>query len=745
MKLIYIYFDFTDNGQNPEGYRGFKKCGFNFGTKEYFKMEEPTQEHPNYILSCVPRPEDEQIEPGFWGDPRLYNISALVGDNGVGKSTIIQEIIRCVMGSSKIGKTKHGEDYTHYRSFVSVWENTDGTYMVYHTIEDIDFGKLSLSKNIFINYQESQEEFFGKTKLIYFSNALTGSDSQLLVDLGGPCMHPKSAESHDSYYTHPFYNCSLTADIAQAINVSGGQTASIDSYNDTYFNFRSYQEARYLFDRNQRLLLLDIKKKHNFPVPFPDSITIYVSPAFERLDNFVYLQFPTERHRSYEDNMRQKNFSNLRQLKKKYSKFLENCSETENILSELCINCIVSAFPSPPKNYKALFPKFSKFNFEKKEFYINLLNLIYSSIDIHYEDLYKYCCQYIEFLWNNKDIIEAHFVVNKKTDYCQAADNLDIHIYLGDKINPLLTEFMIRFINFTRAISGKEYFVTYNWGLSSGESNLLHIFTKLRYLLYGNSFDCEFNTEKITEEKAQNASLVQRKEYLTNNPDAQQKCDSVILFFDEADLTLHPEWQRQFVSILAAYLPILYKKHYEGSESSGCKDIQIILSTHSPIMLGDFPSASVIYLKKDKDKNVITVDDQSTLHTFGQNIYTILKEGFYLGEGTVGELARRKIKAVMKDLGEIQDPDTRKSETPDEWKSRLETHQKQTIRYLPIGIIRNKLEEEIAKCRVILGEKTEDLNPDYHLLMQTNKKLLEENIRLQKQLADLKNEGQKHD
>lgn len=728
MKLIYIYFDFTDNGQNPEGYRGFKKCGFNFGTKEYFKMEEPTQEHPNYILSCVPRPEDEQIEPGFWGDPRLYNISALVGDNGVGKSTIIQEIIRCVMGSSKIGTTKYGGKYMHYRSFVSVWGNTDGMYMVYSTIANIDTS-LEIRR---IDYQQSREAFFDNIKFIYFSNILSGSDTQLLSDIGEPCFLWDSSADADPYYTKSFYNCSLTADIAEALKISRIPNASIDGYLNTYFNFRSYQEARFVFDRNQRVLLSELKKQH-FPIPFPDSITLQVYPAIERF--------------GFGENTPPKIKSDFEIFRKDYRKYIANCSNTESILAELSLNCIASYFGLYDGLAKISFPQPSM-QLNPSGFYIDFLSALHTanyspdSSSVH-KTLYENCRDYIVFLWNNKEVIEKYCTLNRKVRYSSSFSmnvNSSIRIILGEKIDSTLTEFMIRFINFTRAVSLHNYFVIYNWGLSSGESNLLHILTKLRYLLWGNSFDHEFDTEKITEKKAQNASLVQRKEYLTNNPDAQQECDSVILFFDEADLTLHPEWQRQFVSILAAYLPMLYKDpYYEGSESSGCKDIQIILSTHSPIMLGDFPSASVIYLKKDG--NSITVNDQSTLNTFGQNIYTVLKEGFYLDQGTLGALAKRKIEDALNDLKKIQDPDKRKSETPDEWKRRLEKHQKQTIRHLPKGLIRNKLEEEIAKCRLILGLEAEGLDPDFKLLMMANEKLLEENKRLQEQLAELKNKG----
>lgn len=401
MKLIYIYFDFTDNGHNPEGYRGFKKCGFNFGIKDYFKMEEPTEEHPNYRLTCTPRPEDEQIEPGFWGDPRLYNISALVGDNGVGKSTIIQGIIRCVMGSSKIGKTKYGEKYTHYRPFVSVWENTDGTYTVYHSIVDIDFDKLSLSKNILINYEESQEVFFGKTKLIYFSNALTGSDTQLLADLGRPCFDEQDdnediVDHHNTYYTSPLYNCSLSADIAQAVKVSYNGTkyynagiGDIGDIYDTYFNFRSYQEARFLFDRNQRKQLFNLQEQYHFPVPVPRLLKLNIASPLVRIRTIIDRELFPETYIS--DGESEAEMESEAEIFSQYfsSRGLQNDSNKhfgeleshlrqiyepgEKIISTLCMNCIASLYISSGNVY---FPKIDLFSGKNASSYKNLLDEI---------------------------------------------------------------------------------------------------------------------------------------------------------------------------------------------------------------------------------------------------------------------------------------------------------------------------------------------------------------------------------
>lgn len=125
-----------------------------------------------------------------------------------------------------------------------------------------------------------------------------------------------------------------------------------------------------------------------------------------------------------------------------------------------------------------------------------------------------------------------------------------------------------------------------------------------------------------------------------------QDCDSVILFIDEADLTYHPEWQRQFISIITEFLPRIFTDPYYAGSGSGCKDIQIILSTHSPLILGDFPAASVTYLRRQED-GTNQIDNCRQVITFGENLYTILRDSFYLKNGAVGEFARRKIEQVL--------------------------------------------------------------------------------------------------
>ena len=298
MRLVYIYIDFTFGGKNPDGYRNYKKCGLNFGTEYYFNMSEPSEDKPNYELKCSARPAGERIEPGFWGNDRLYNISALVGDNGVGKTTLIHEIIRCLLGDSIKGNAGNS-------LFAIIMQDNDGEYYLQHSLSKpiricMDFSNGVISDALcrlcdrckqHASNESKQDDgqlthrLISETKLIYFSNTLTQSDKNLFETTNN--LNPNGYPGN-SQYILPLYNCSLTADIINAMRTSEVFDASIDNHLETYFNFRSYQEARYVFDRNQRKILLGLKEESGLPVPLPNSLTLMIPSVIGHLCSVIY-------------------------------------------------------------------------------------------------------------------------------------------------------------------------------------------------------------------------------------------------------------------------------------------------------------------------------------------------------------------------------------------------------------------------------------------------------------------------
>lgn len=709
MRLLYLYLDFTRNGSRSEGYRGYRQCELNFGTKDVYTLERIPSGTPRFCLKQTKRNQRDQIESGFWGDERIYNISAVVGENGMGKSTLLNAITRVlkVLYTDFLAKP---EPY-----FVCLMQNTDGTLHLIYFWQgaEIETANFSCKKTPY-SRENMPVKAMENTKLVYFSNTVSISDME---------QYDSMRSGGQEIYTDPMYNCSLLASMMQAQNSSGTNAKpqpldeqALEQQLYTYFMLESYQETRYLFDRNQRNILRDMREK-GYPVPFPRELKLRIRLAVDRLETVL---------EAYQD---QPLMDRFKKWKGEYNQFRHPSNSQYRIIVELILNCVANfletagSYVSSEDIQKLKFPE----NFDSMSDYLQMMRSVFSPGRYpELENTYEKCKRYIEFLWNNNEYIRKYWKRQKNKVY---------RIDLENHLDSVLQELMTRFLNFNRSVSGANYFVTYYWGLSSGESMLLRIFTKLRYLLNGNPYD-EENTDKIMPYAEEKAALVRREEIIENRTG---DCDSVILFLDEADLSLHPEWQRMFVAVLAEYLPLLYRNPYYEGTDSGCRDIQIILTTHSPLMLGDFPSSAVFYLKKNAE-GCVTVECSSTLQPFGQNLYTILKDGFYLKNGTIGGLAQKKVKQVLADINRIREMQEEKREKGlrmddsqiEEWKALLEDHQEKTVKYISEGILRSKLEEEIS---VVLASLTEGRG----LAEKERKKqaLKEDIARLQRQLEEL--------
>lgn len=118
--------------------------------------------------------------------------------------------------------------------------------------------------------------------------------------------------------------------------------------------------------------------------------------------------------------------------------------------------------------------------------------------------------------------------------------------------------------------------------------------------------------------------------------------DNVLLLLDEIDLYMHPEWQRKFLKMLADEL----KEEYPD------KHIQVIITTHSPLVLSDIPAGNTIYLK-NKDGHCAIVPPTGKKDSFGANIFTLLKDSFFL-ERSIGEFAFSRIEEMINRLNELK-------------------------------------------------------------------------------------------
>ncbi|PKD17609.1 hypothetical protein APR41_05205 [Salegentibacter salinarum] len=161
---------------------------------------------------------------------------------------------------------------------------------------------------------------------------------------------------------------------------------------------------------------------------------------------------------------------------------------------------------------------------------------------------------------------------------------------------------------------------------SSGEQKLLNFYARLFY--------------------AKNEIKFREK----NNYNTQSK--RIVLFIDEGEVGMHPEWQRLFFSKAIEFISRLFDEYI----------IQIIFTTHSPFILSELPNSNVIFLNKNKFGNTELVQHK-TQHTFGGNIYSLFADSFFMDNGTIGAFSKKKIEWVLTLLESEQDLSHEESKT----------------------------------------------------------------------------------
>jgi energy-coupling factor transporter ATP-binding protein EcfA2 len=107
------------------------------------------------------------------------------------------------------------------------------------------------------------------------------------------------------------------------------------------------------------------------------------------------------------------------------------------------------------------------------------------------------------------------------------------------------------------------------------------------------------------------------------------------LVLEEVELYYHPQLQKEFVKNL---LNGLYQINFQY-----IKWIDIRIVTHSPFVLSDIPKENVLTLRK-------TNHDVSSINCFGANIHDMLRNTFFMENGTIGDFASWLIKRIAQCL-----------------------------------------------------------------------------------------------
>ncbi len=166
--------------------------------------------------------------------------------------------------------------------------------------------------------------------------------------------------------------------------------------------------------------------------------------------------------------------------------------------------------------------------------------------------------------------------------------------------------------------------------LSSGEKQKIYSLNSVIYHLR--------NLESINKNKRRNAkNLV-------------SSYQSVNLIFDEVELYYHPQYQKETVSSLLNLIRISNFKYI--------KNINIVFLTHSPFILSDIPIQSTALLTIDKKTGKSKLVKRKK-QSFGANIHDLLADNFFLTGSLIGNLADRRITQLINKIkkGEVTKDD----------------------------------------------------------------------------------------
>lgn len=104
-----------------------------------------------------------------------------------------------------------------------------------------------------------------------------------------------------------------------------------------------------------------------------------------------------------------------------------------------------------------------------------------------------------------------------------------------------------------------------------------------------------------------------------------------LIIIDEIDNLYHPRWQQKIIFWISKFLNYKFSSY----------KFQVIITTHSPVLLSDIPVSRVIFMSNDS----IQQGNNTLGHreTFAANVSTLYYDAFFMREGSIGEIAKEVV------------------------------------------------------------------------------------------------------
>lgn len=567
MKILYLWI---------KEYKVFKCEEFNFDSRYKFKFNLEDQvinakKNHTYIPNLF-YVEEENVA--------IKDITVIVGNNGVGKSTVMELIMNLNSLKDKLDYVMIYEDSNQKINLVSsklikvkLILDTGETILPNENMNDFNNIKFIYHSNI-LNYRDEFDK----------DNIFNISTTNLLVE-DNKQRNEKITNKDYGYYNRVFFQEELKRQM---------KFISKFKNNNNYFDFEIPTKIELEF--------VDFDKKFEL--------------ILNRIESKEYLEVITEK---YGDERKGKNdlddiYTSLYDIvMQRHDKIIYNDEEQfkVNIIKGFLINILDLIIVKPTSKHKMDEYKYKE---QSKE--------ILSIIEKLNRELDEYCkrkAREISYLENVELLIKklcSLFIKHtakltiRHNNLCKFIENFEqynLSFNSKGKYSIIVNDNnkVIEFYEKYTSILTNYDFISFSWGISSGEHNMLSLFSRF----------FEIKENKLNECKTKHLTIL----------------------LDEADLSFHPEWQRNYIKNIISFFNNLYKDYI----------IHIIITTHSPILLSDIPNENIIYLSKDRSK----IKEAQENRTFAANIYKLYKESFYFNNNgifnTIGKFAEKKISEVQ--------------------------------------------------------------------------------------------------
>ncbi|NFS29449.1 ATP-binding cassette domain-containing protein [Clostridium botulinum] len=597
MEILYIW---------VKSFKLIKEQGINFGGKYLLDIKKNDKKN-EYILSV--KKNSSYIEEFFDKNKVISNITAIVGENGSGKTSLLNAI------------------YNNMKDNIIIAYMDRNSVYIHHTVDNLRLEKSSEEANI-INMKtlsRDQNITILRYKLfsyIYLTNSMYENNFGFFerdIDIQQLQLSPISINN----LAYKFYNKILpkAKSIYSQIPIGNDEYLDDEEFSENEgFNFFQNLILEELISNNSFQQICDLQyyyylfsqeleKKYIGKVV--KNIKVNIVSILE-IENHFKEKYEDKETQGYSPNGNVSDFAK-KQIDTAFqyhginTVFLNKNNDIIEVLLHNLTFELISIIQISEKNdilkrygdynglIKELFKKLSDDESEQYDYYENAYNEILEfkeiirskDVEKDYTDDFHNRTVKFTFMSQNKDIYDnSYFKFLKFINKC----------VLSTK------SFILKYIN----IDGLIY--------SSGERAMQNFFSWLNLLQW---FEC-----------------------IEGNMLNGLK-DNVLLLIDEIDLYSHPEWQRVFIKKLIDNLIQQLRRN----------KVQVVFTTHSPLVLSDIPCNNTIYMKKTE--NGCEVDKKKENYhkeTFASDLYTLLNDSFYLKNGTIGEFARDKIKYIIKSL-----------------------------------------------------------------------------------------------